>query len=312
MAQIDHEEEEAVLRVLRSGCLSGYLAGTLHGGPEVNALEEEWAAQFGYKHAIAVNSATSGLMAAYMCAGDDNEFIVSPLTMSATATMVAAIGKRIVFGDIERDYLCLSADSVKKAINCDTAAVVVTSLFGQAYDPEINEIAHNAKAIVIEDAAQRPWVGKGDIVVYSLNYHKHIHCGEGGMVCTNNDIYADKLRLIRNHGECGKGLLGCAWKGLYGFNFRLTEIQAAIARVQLKKLPAVLKERQGKARTLSGLASWRPGTEHAWYLYPYLHGAPPDAVEYNSFLPNLPLYKNTPGDYPVAKEVMQRLRVVRP
>jgi perosamine synthetase len=302
MAPIGQEEKDAVMRVLESGVLSGYLAGQLDGGPEVNALEKEWAEHFGYKHAVAMNSATSGLIAACMVAGK-GRFIVSPLTMSATATAPIIAGGSVIFGDIEPDFFCLSAESVNSIIQPTDAAVIVTSLFGQAYDPAINEIAHENNILVIEDAAQRPIKGQGDIVVYSLNYHKHIHCGEGGIVCTDSDAVADELRLIRNHGECAEA----PRPGLFGFNFRLTEIQAAIARVQLKKLSLVLKERQESAKLYHYLAPVRPGFEHAWYLYPHLDTLPTDGFAYKSFLPDLFVFEDTPGYYPVTSQVIERI-----
>lgn len=308
MAEIGMEEKKAVLRVLESGNLSGYLAGNLDGGPEVNALETEWAAHFGYKHAVAMNSATSGLIACCAVVNQfhrGNHFIVSPLTMSASAIGPMVYDGQISFADIEMELLCLSAQSVKRTARSDTAAVIVTSLFGQAYDPELNTVADNRGFYVIEDASQRPLPGQGDLVVYSLNYHKHIHCGEGGIVCTNSDEMADVLRLVRNHAENTN-------TPYFGFNFRLTELQAAIAREQLKKLPEVLKDRQKRAKKLKGLAPVRDGFDHAWYLYPYLGNTPPEAFEYKSFLPSLELFRSIPGEYPIAQEVVKRLRVVKP
>lgn len=306
MAEIGKEEREAVLRALDSGNLSGFIAGKSDGGPEVKALEEEWAAHFGYKYATAMNSATSGLIACCKAIKQNSwkSFIVSPLTMSASAIGPFAVNNPIRFIDIEAELFCLDAQRLKKEINgCN--AVIVTDLFGQAYDPEITNIAHSAGVYVIEDASQRPMPGQGDLVVYSLNYHKHIHCGEGGIVCTNNINLARKLRLLRNHAENAN-------VDYFGFNFRLTEIQAAIAREQLKKLPGVLKDRQERAKELKGLAPTRKGFEHAWYLYPYLSDPPDNAFKYDSFLPNLKLFQDTLGEYPVAKEVSKKLRVARP
>jgi len=307
MATLGKEEKDAVLRVIDSDNLSGYLAGELAGGPEVNALESEWAEAFGYKHAVAMNSATSGLIAAVgaiRTLNSRDHYLVSPLTMSASATAPLVYDGELTFVDIEPDYFNLDAAAVKKAIRRDTAAVIVTDLFGQAYNPLINAIARDHGTYVIEDASQRPMPGQGDLVVYSLNYHKHIHCGEGGMVCTNDDELATALKLIRNHAENADTFY-------FGFNFRLTELQAAIARVQLEKLPGILKDRQKRAKKLN-LAPVRPEFDHAWYLFPYLENPPEEAFEYKSFLPHLSLFRNTPGHVPVAREVIERLRVVRP
>lgn len=252
------EEEKAVVEVIRSGVLSKFIGGwhkDFYGGPQVQALEKEWASYVGAKHAIAVNSATAGLYAAVGAAGvsPGDEVIVSPYTMSASATAAVVYGAVPVFADIEEDYYCIDADSVEERITERTRAIVVVDIFGLPYDVErINAIAKKHNLIIIEDAAQAPgarYKGKsagtlGDMGVYSLNYHKHIHCGEGGIVVTDDDLLADKLRLIRNHAESvveGMGFSDLV--NMVGFNYRMTEIEAAIAREQLKKLDSLTDER---------------------------------------------------------------------
>ena len=255
---VGKEEKEAVLRVLDSGILSKYL-GCWHedfnGGPEVQALEREWADYFGVKHAIAVNSCTSGLYSAVGAIGVEpgDEIIVTPYTMCATATAPLIFNAIPVFADIEEDYFCLDPKSVESRITPLTRAVLVVDIFGQPYDVEaINAIAKKHGIYVIEDTAQAPgakykdrYAGTlGHIGVYSLNYHKHIHCGEGGIVVTDNDELAGKVRLIRNHAEAvvdGMGMNDLV--NMSGFNFRMTEIEAAIARCQLKKLSGLLEKR---------------------------------------------------------------------
>jgi dTDP-4-amino-4,6-dideoxygalactose transaminase len=312
MTAIGQEEKDAVMRVLDSGLLSGYIAGSHFGGKEVNALEDEWAKYFGFKHAIAMNSATSCLIAACgalgLEAGDD--VVVPALTMSATAVAPMVYGANVHFSEIERDYFCLDPDQIDWN---ETCAIITVDIFGQSSHPRLHEMAYNKGIKVIQDASQRPIPGGfGDIVVHSLNYHKHIHCGEGGMACTNNDFLAEKMRLIRNHGECGKSLIiGYPYKGLFGFNFRLTEIQAAIARVQLTKLEAEVKRRQELARTIPDLAPVRPGFDHAWYLFPHereLLGS----FRYQKPLYNLPLFPGRPGNFPVTEQVWQSIWMTRP
>lgn len=255
------QEEKAVLRVLRSGKLSTYL-GTWHddfyGGSEVQSLEKEWADYFNVKHAISVNSATSGLYAAVGAIGINpgDEVIVSAYTMSASATAILVYGGIPVFADIEEDYYCLDIDSIREKITSKTKAIMVVDIFGQPYDADaINALAKEHGLKVIEDAAQAPnakygekYAGTlGDIGVYSLNYHKHIHCGEGGMIVTDDDELAFKLQLIRNHAEAVIGAKGFNHKdelvNMVGFNYRMTEVEASIAREQLKKLPMLSKER---------------------------------------------------------------------
>ena len=255
---IGSEEKEAVNRVLDSGVLSKYLGcwhEDFYGGPEVKALEEEWARYFGSKHAIAVNSCTSGLYCAVGATGVEpgQEIIVSPYTMSATATAPLIYNAIPVFADIEDDCFCLDPSSIESKITSRTKAIIVVDIFGQPYDADsINAIARKHGLYIIEDTAQAPgaklkgsFAGTlGDIGVFSLNYHKHIHCGEGGVVVTDNDKLAEKVRLIRNHAEAVveakqvKDLVN-----MVGFNFRMTEMEAAVARCQLKKLPGLLDKR---------------------------------------------------------------------
>ncbi len=285
------EEKEAVCRVIDSGCLSKYL-GTWHeqfnGGIQVRALEEEWAAYFGVKHAIAVNSCTSGLYCAVGATGVEpgEEIIVSPYTMCASATAPLIYNAIPVFADIEEDYYCLEPEDVERKITPKTRAIIVVDIFGQPYNAEaINAIAKKHNLIVIEDVAQAPGAklnGKyagtlGDIGVFSLNYHKHIQSGEGGIIVTDNDELAKKCRLIRNHAEAvveGMGVIDL--RNMIGFNYRMTEIEAAISRIQLKKLSQLNKKRienvlyfEKKISKLPciNIPKIRSGAEHVYYVH---------------------------------------------
>lgn len=288
---IGPEEEAAVIKVMRSGVLSKFVGGwhpDFYGGPQVKELEKEWAGHFGAKHAIAVNSATSGLYCAVgaIAAGPGDEIIVSPYTMSASATAPLIFNAIPVFADIEQEYFCLDAGSIEERVTEATRAIIVVDIFGQPYDAErINDIARKHNLWVIEDAAQAPqakYRGRfagtlGDIGIYSLNYHKHIHTGEGGVIVTDDDDLAEKMRLIRNHAEAvveGKGAADLV--NMVGFNFRMNEIEAAIAREQLKKLPSLIKQRQDNvsylASQLSAIpciesAKIRPGCDHVFYMH---------------------------------------------
>ncbi|WP_061212756.1 DegT/DnrJ/EryC1/StrS family aminotransferase [Syntrophomonas wolfei] len=288
---IGEEEIAAVKHVLESGVLSRFL-GTWHedfyGGPQVRALEAEWAEYFEVKHAIAVNSATSGLYCAMGATGvgPGDEVIVSPYTMTASAAAVLVYNAVPVFADIEEDCFCLEPHSVEQRITPYTRAVIVVDIFGQPYDADrINAIAQKHNLLVIEDAAQAPgarykgkWAGTlGDIGVFSLNYHKHIHSGEGGIVVTDNNELAERVRLIRNHAEAvveNKGYNNLI--NMLGFNYRMTEVEAAIAREQLKKLKGLLKQRRENVIYLEEqisripclqMPAVRDSCQHSYYVH---------------------------------------------
>jgi perosamine synthetase len=255
---IGEAEKSAVLRVLESGNLSQFL-GAWHkdffGGPTVQKFENDWKKAFGSKYAISVNSNTSGLFAAIGACGikAGDEVIVSPYTMSASALAPIIYGAVPVFADVDDLNYGLSPESIEKCITPRTKAIIVVHLFGNpAKMDEIMTIANKYNLKVIEDCAQAPmalYKGKpvgtiGDIGIFSLNYHKHIHTGEGGILTTNNEQIAERIYLIRNHGENivePKGVQDVF--NTHGFNFRMTEIEAAIGIEQLKKLPSLIEER---------------------------------------------------------------------
>lgn len=292
---IGDEEEKAVVEVLRSGILSKYLGcwdDDFYGGPRIRKLEEEWANYFGVKHAIAVNSATSALYCASGAIGleEGDEAIVTPYSMSASATAPLVYNAVPVFADVEEDYFCLDCNSIEERITDKTKAIIVVNLFGQPYDADrINSIAIKYGLKIIEDNAQGPgarykekFTGTlGDIGVFSLNYHKHIHCGEGGIAVTNDDELAERMRLIRNHAEAVVGEKGYSnLNNMVGFNLRMTEIEAAIASEQLKKLEYLVDERIENVKYLNKLmedipclktAQVREGCKHVYYMLPLLY-----------------------------------------
>lgn len=291
---IGQEEKNAVNAVMDSGVLSQFL-GTWHpdfyGGKKVCELEKNWSDFFGTSYAVSVNSATSGLIAALGAIGIEpgDEVIVSPWTMCATATSILVWNAIPVFADIEAETFNLDPASVRRRITPLTKAILVSDIFGHpARLNEIMAIAREHNVVVIEDCAQSPgaryhqqYAGTvAHIGVFSLNYHKHIHAGEGGVCVTNNFEYAQRMQLIRNHAEAvvaGKGVTNLA--NMIGFNFRLTEIGAAIACEQLKKLPQLVQERQEIAEKLSAQLRGLPGVRlpitapqctHAYFVYPLL------------------------------------------
>jgi len=268
---IGSEELKAVEKVVKSGVLSQYLGcwhNNFFGGPKVQEFERECERYFGVKHAITVNSWTSGLIAAVGAIGVEpgDEIIVTPWTMSASATAILHWNAIPVFADIESETFCLDVESVEANITSKTKAIMAVDIFGHSADMDaLMSLAkmHNLK--VISDTAQAPgslyhekYAGTlADIGGYSLNYHKHIHTGEGGILVTNDDKLADRMRLIRNHAEAVVGDKGVTdLNNMIGHNFRLGEIECAIGIEQLKKLKKLVKNRQKVAEHLAdGLKS---------------------------------------------------------
>ena len=287
---IGEEEVEAVADVVRSGCLSGFYGSwgeQFLGGPVVQRFEQAWAARFGVQYAVSMNSATSGLYAAMGAIGiqPGDEVIVPPYTMSATALAPLVYGGIPVFADIEPDTFCIDVEAVEAAITPRTRAIIAVNLFGHpARLAELRELADRRGLYLIEDNAQSPLAmanGRlagtiGHIGVFSLNYHKHIHAGEGGVCVTSDTGLAQKLQLIRNHGENCAAPLGLPdITNLIGFNYRLTEMSAAVGIEQLKKIDCHVKRREHLAQRLSaGLAGLngltvphvRPHCRHVYYV----------------------------------------------
>lgn len=233
--------------VIGDSPLSGYLGSSPYGGPNCHHLEDEWADAFKVKHAIVVNSATSGLLAACMAIdmGPGDEVIVSPYTMSATAAAPKLLGARIVWADIDPETYCLDPIEVSNAITRHTKAVIVTNLFGQPANlHELKDICDQQGVYLIEDNAQAIFAKEydkytgtiGHMGVFSLNVHKHLQVGEGGIVVTNVPVLDQNLREAMNHGE----MRGAVRVGL---NLRMTEVTAAMAREQLHKGPEIMKRR---------------------------------------------------------------------
>ncbi len=271
---IGKEDRDAVIRVVESGILSRYI-GAHHadfmGGPEVRAFEAAWAEAYGADHAISVNSATSGLFAAVGASGvgPGDEVIVSPYTMTASVTAAVVFNAVPVFADIDPGTFCLDPESIRARITPRTKAIIVVHLFGQPADMDpIMEMAAEHNLVVIEDCAQCPFatykgraVGTlGHIGVFSLNYHKHIHTGEGGVVTTNDPDLAERVSLIRNHAEAVVGRRGVGnLINMVGFNFRMGEIEAAIGCRQVIKGPELVEARRHNVGYLESCLAGLPG-----------------------------------------------------
>jgi dTDP-4-amino-4,6-dideoxygalactose transaminase len=285
------EEIDAVVDVLRNGELSGFLGAwsdRFWGGPQVRALEREWAERFGTRHAISVNSATSALSIALAAArvGPGDEVIVAPHTMSADASCVLAYGGIPVFADLEEETYNLDPASVLANVTPRTRAILVTNWLGHvARVAELRAIADRHGIVLIEDNAQAPLATEydrlggtiGHIGVFSLNVHKHIQTGEGGVCTTDDDELAQRMAIVRNHGENVVEPLGVDdLTNLIGFNYRMTEMTAALARVQLRHIDRHVAPRAERARALSAAVAGldglraprvRPGCRHVSYIW---------------------------------------------
>jgi dTDP-4-amino-4,6-dideoxygalactose transaminase len=285
------EEEQAAVEVIRSGVLSrfqGSAGDDFLGGPQVRAFEEEWADYFGVHHAISVNSWTSGLIAIVGALEIEpgDEVLVTPWTMSASATAIMQWNAIPIFVDIDRASFCLDPSLLEQHITPQTRAIMSVDIFGQSASMEaINAIAAKHGLSVISDCAQAPGAWRngrragtlGTIGGYSLNRHKHVHTGEGGMIVTDDPDLALRTQLIRNHGEAVVDAMGItAITNILGFNFRLGEIEAAIGRCQLRRLESQTSRRTELAEMLNeglgelmGLKTPQvtPGNDHVYYMY---------------------------------------------
>ena len=284
-------EIEAVVEVVRSGCLSGFYGSVgpeFLGGPKVRAFEDAWALRFGVNHAVSVNSATSGLFAAMGAIGisPGDEVIVPCTTMSATAMAPLIYGGIPVFADIEDETFCLDFGAVEAAITPKTRAILAVNLFGHpAPLSRLRRLADERGLFLVEDNAQAPLGSEdgrfcgtvGHIGVFSLNFHKHIHTGEGGMCVTNDSRLAYRLQLIRNHGENLVEETGVDdMANIVGFNYRMTELSAAIGLTQLDRIDEHVDRREHLATRLSegtrDLHGWkiptvRNGCRHNYYCW---------------------------------------------
>jgi len=297
-------EREAVLEVLESGELSGFVAGPINefwGGRKVQELEKAFCDHFGTKYAIAVNSATSALHCAVsaMGVGPGDEVIVSPYTMSASATCILMTGAVPIFADIDPDTFCLTPNAVEAAISPNTRGIVAVNIFGHPADLDaLREIADRHGLFLIEDNAQAPdanYRGRktatiGDAGVFSFNRHKIMQCGEGGVLVTNDKRIAFKAAAMRNHGEVAVEGMGYEddLVNTIGVNYRMTEMEAAVALCQFEKMERLNAERIELAERISRGLKDIPGIQapkvadgcsHVYYFY---------VMKYNASVTGIP------------------------
>ena len=233
--QIGKEEREAVDRVLRSGIIAQ--------GPEVAEFEKEFAKLCGVKYAVAAcNGTTAGhLVMLASGIGPGDEVITTPFTFFATASVVIMAGAKPVFVDVEEDGFCLDPSKVEAAITDKTKAIHPVHLYGELADmPSFMEITKSNNLLLIEDSAQahsaNSWDGNagsfGKAGWFSFYPTKNMTTSEGGIITTNDEDFANKCKIIRAHGMSAQ-----YQHTEFGYNYRMTDISAAIGREQLKKLP---------------------------------------------------------------------------
>jgi dTDP-4-amino-4,6-dideoxygalactose transaminase len=266
------EEIDAVADVLRDGMVAQ--------GRKVAELEGRWAEYCGVKHAVAVSSGTVALMSVFagLGLGPGDEVITVAHTFNATVSSILFTGASPVFVDIEPDTYLMNAARIEAAITSRTRAICPVSLFGMIPDMDaIQAIADRHGLTVVEDAGQAHGAayrgrrsGSFGYGAFSMYGTANMTTGEGGIVTTNDDRLADWIRLYRNHGMRERH-----HHEILGYNFRLTDISAAIGLVQLDKLEANTARRQAIARRYGealadlplSLPAWPDGRTHAFNQY---------------------------------------------
>lgn len=267
---IGPEEEAAVIEVLRSGMLAQ--------GPRVAALEDAFARMTGARHAVAASSGTTALHLALLAhgIGPGDEVITSPFTFIASVNAILFTGATPVFADIQETTFNIDPEQIEAAMTPRTKAVMPVHLYGQPCDmDEICDLAQRRGVILLEDAAQAVGatyggrqVGSFGTGVFSLYATKNVMTGEGGMITTDSDEVADRARLLRNHGMRNRYEYE-----MLGYNFRLTDVLAAIGLAQLGRIDEAMRRRRTNASYLSsnlrgvGVPIVKEGREHVWHQY---------------------------------------------
>lgn len=276
---IERNEIAAVVRVMRSGNLAQ--------GPEVKAFEEEFAKLHSAEYAVAVNSGTSALHLSLMAAGigPGDEVLVPSFSFAATANVVKLVGAKPVFVDIEKNFFCMDVNDLRGKITSKSRAIIPVHLYGQISNMKaINDLAVEFDLVVVEDAAQahlaaldgKPAGTWGSFACFSFYPTKNMTTGEGGMILCKTEEDARKLRLLRN-----QGMEKRYENEVFGFNNRMTDISAAIGRVQLQKLQKWTERRNENANFLCEnlntveVPTIRPNSSHSFHQFTVLlpHGA---------------------------------------
>lgn len=283
---IDEDDINSVAGVLSSDFITT--------GPKIKEFEEKLAAKVSAKFAVAFNSGTAALHAAYFAAGlnRENEIITSPITFAATANASLYLGAKPVFVDINYSTGNINPAKIEQAVTGKTKIIAPVHFAGQPVEiSEIKAIANKHGLIVVEDAAhalgaaykKQPIGSISDLTIFSFHPVKNITTGEGGAVATNNPYYYEKLQMFRSHGivkdqkmveEIG---LWYYQMEVLGYNYRLTDFQAALGLSQLKKLDAFIDKRRWLAAEYNkrllplldfiDLPVVNEDVEPSWHLY---------------------------------------------
>jgi perosamine synthetase len=270
---IGQDEISAVTSVLESGMLAA--------GERVAEFEKKFADYCGSTHAVAINNGTAALHAALLAAdiGSGDEVIVPSFTFFATASAVSMTGAKPIFVDVNERTFCIDPAQVENHISPRTKGVIGVHLFGQPFDVHgIKQVCESHNLTLIEDAAQAQGAmcngekagALGDMGCFSFYATKNMTTGEGGMVTTSDKVLNERLRLIINHGQSEKYL-----HTRIGYNYRLTDVAAAIGIVQLKKLEKFNTRRRKNAEyfdthiLVKGLETpvVEPGMHHVYHQY---------------------------------------------
>lgn len=267
---IGDEEKAAVMAVLDSGMIVQ--------GERVRALESLFAELIGVRHAVAVSSGTSALQLALQAhgIGPGDEVITSPFSFVATANSIISVGATPVFADVDPDSFNLDPSRVEELIGPKTKAFMPVHLYGQPCDMDrLTELATARRLAIVEDSAQAVGarfkgraVGSFGTGTFSLYATKNLISAEGGIVTTDDDAVADRIRLLRNHGMRER----YSYESL-GMNFRMTDVHAAIAVAQFDRLDEFTLTRQANARRLSAgikavqVPKVSPNRDHVWHQY---------------------------------------------
>ena len=270
---IDREEIDSVIQVMESG--------TITEGPRVKEFESKFANFIGTEYAIAVSSGTAALHVSLLSSGigKGDEVITTPFTFIATANSILYTGAKPVFADIEEDTFIIDPEDVKRKITKKTKAVIPVDLFGHPADMKaIMDIANDSGLRVIEDACQAHGAACGskksgsyDVGCFSFYPSENMTTGEGGIITTDDAVFAEKARMLRSHGS--RARQSCE---TLGFNLRMTDICAAIGLVQLKKIDYYNERRIENAQLLNELLGdidgiitpgTRPGCTHVFHQY---------------------------------------------
>lgn len=278
-------ELDAVRRVFASGVLTD--------GPATERFEAACARRQATTHAVALSSGTAALTAMYLALGigPGDEVVVPSMTFISTATSVVHAGARPVFADVRPDTFTLDVDDVARRLTPATRAIVAVHYGGQAADlAPLAALAEDAGVALLEDAAEahgatyrgRPVGGIGHMAMFSFTPTKNVTTGEGGVVTTDDAELARRLRLLRNHGQTAPDR-----HEVLGYNWRLSEMQAAVGEVQVQRLDEVLARKREQARTLSDVLGSVPGVtpphvaedrDHVYMLYTALFEEGRDGV----------------------------------